>query len=338
MSLFELLRKLIDIPSVTGREREMARFLAARLSGSGFEVKSQPVDGERSNILAWVGSDPRVIFCTHLDTVPPHRVSSEDDSFIYGRGACDAKGPMAAMIEAAGRLRGSGVDEVGLLFVVGEETDSVGAREAEALGLRSEFVVVGEPTGNRLAVGHKGNLMLRLEAEGRSAHSAYPDLGSSAVDKLIDGLQGLRGLDLGTDPTLGDTLLNIGQIEGGSAPNVVPARASAEVCIRSGRPAAEVLARVKKAVEPEVRVLVRSQADPQKLLTVPGFETDVMPYGTDIPHLKGLGKPLLLGPGDGRDAHTDEEKVAKRQLQEAVGLYEKLARMLLVGKEGGAVG
>src|SRR6266550_2404148 len=187
MDLFELTRKLIDIPSVTGDEGAVGVFLTSHLEELGYKVKQQQVEGKRCNIIATSGS-PRVVFSTHMDTVPPQIPSSEDAENIYGRGACDAKGIIAAQIFAAERLRREGINEVGLLFTVDEETGSLGAQVAnmEPIAGECRFMINGEPTDNKLAIGTKGSLRCVLTTEGRAAHSAYPEQGDSAIEKLLD--------------------------------------------------------------------------------------------------------------------------------------------------------
>jgi acetylornithine deacetylase len=329
MDLFELAKSLIDIPSVTGSEGPLADFLVSLLVRESFRIRTQDVAPGRRNVLATLGEPPDVVLCTHLDTVPPWFGASEDMEYVFGRGACDAKGIMAAMITAAAGLRDSGLKRAGLLFVVGEETDSIGAQKANDLAPGSRFIIVGEPTRNKLAAAHKSVLTLTLAASGRSGHSAYPETGESAVVKLLDVLDDIRRLDFGDDPVLGPTIVNIGRIEGGAAPNVIPGSASAVLSFRSGASPDIILSRVAAAAAGRVAIAVTAKSEPQVLFTVPGFEQDVMPFGTDIPHLKTFGRPLLLGPGSVLDAHTENEKVEKRQLRDAVVMYQSLVRKLL---------
>jgi len=331
MNLIELAKDLINVPSVTGQENEIAEFLKGFLKSQGFDIQTQKVQGNRKNVLATSGSKPRIILCTHLDTVPPYFGASEDEDYIRGRGACDAKGIMASMIWAARELKKSGTKEIGLLFVVGEETDSIGAKMANDLDIGSDFIVVGEPTENKLGLGHKGVVVFRLAFRGKAAHSAYPELGVSAIEKLMDALQNVRSLDFGVDPLLGKSTLNIGKIEGGLAANIIADFASAELSIRSALPPAQILEKVMAAVGQEAEFHIRSQSEAQRLFTVPGMEQVAVPYGTDIPHLHphNFGKPLLLGPGSATLAHTEDERVEKRQLCEAVEIYKNLVKRLL---------
>lgn len=329
MNLLELTKKLVNIPSVTSSEAEIADFLSAYLRSQNFEVREQVVTGRRRNILALLRPDPWILLCTHMDTVPPFFAAAEDESSLYGRGACDAKGIMASMILAAKELGKEGLKDIGLLFVVGEETDSIGARAANTLNIGSRFIIVGEPTENKMGLGHKGLVILNISAAGKAAHSAYPRLGESAVEKLLDVLQEIRLLDFGADPALGETMVNIGKIEGGVAHNVIPDSASATISLRTGQPSDQIIDRIRQMAGQKARIEVVSQSEPQALFTLPEFEHIVLPYGTDIPYLKSFGKKLLLGPGSALAAHTGEEKVEKQQLFDAVELYKKVVRRLL---------
>lgn len=332
IDVFELLRTLIAIPSTTGDEGALADFLAGRLSGLGWTVKQQTVDGVRRNVFASDGSRPRVVLCTHMDTVPGDCVVHEDERFIHGRGSCDAKGSLAAMIAAAVRLNADGEKGVGLLFVAGEETDSLGARLANDWGIGSEYVIVGEPTENRLGLGHKGTVFVRLAVRGKRAHSALPHLGESAVDKLLDVLGDVRAVRFGEDPQLGPTFLNIGQIQGGSAANVVADEASAVLAVRPSVSVADVLSRLAEAAAGRAKMEIIAASEPQRLWILPGLETSVFPFGTDIPYLSALGRPLLYGPGSAVWAHAADERVDKAQLVEAVSGYQSLVRRLLAGE------
>jgi acetylornithine deacetylase len=331
MNLFELTRQLIDIPSVSGEEREVGDFLASHLEGLGYAVELQEVEGGRANVIATTRARPRVVFSTHMDTVPPYIASREDGEYVHGRGSCDAKGIAAAQIFAAEALRAAGVAEVGLLFTVDEEMGSLGARAANRhpLAPRCEYLVNGEPTGNRLASGSKGSLRVRLEAAGRAAHSAYPEEGDSAIEKLLDVLADVRAAAWPRDEFFGETTCNIGTLRGGARPNVIPAEAEAELQIRLVTPSAEVKKILEEAVAGRARVEYMSTAEPVRLHAVEGFAPEVVRFTTDIPYLQGWGTPLLLGPGSILDAHTPHERVSKRELQEAVGLYTRLARTLL---------
>jgi acetylornithine deacetylase len=282
------------------------------------------------NVIATATDLPRVFLSTHMDTVPPHIKAGEDDSYIYGRGSCDAKGIIAAQISAAEQLRAEGLN-VGLLFTVDEEASSAGASAANdhPLAISCRYLINGEPTDNKLATGSKGSLRLRISTQGRAAHSAYPEHGHSAIDTLLDVLAELRQCAWPSHEHFGDTTCNIGTIEGGTRANVISATAEADLQIRLVTPMAPVKEMLEQAVGDRALVRYLSEAEPQQMLGVAGFETCVVRFTTDIPYLTNWGKPLLIGPGSILDAHTDHERVAKRELTEAVDLYARLVRMLL---------
>ena len=324
-----LARGLIDIDSTSGREAEATDWLAARLRERGYRVTSQPVVDDRVNLIATVGpAEPEIVFSTHIDCVPPFFPSRIAGDLLYGRGACDAKGILAAEIAALDHLRAGGETRVGLLVVVGEEHGSHGARAANRLATRCRYLINGEPTDNRLAAATKGAYRVRLSAAGRAAHSAYPELGESAVEKLLDALVALRELDLPADPVLGATTYTVGLLSGGVAPNVVPPAAEADVNFRTVAPAPGVR-RLLDSLPGPVAVEDVVVVPPVTLTTVPGFDTEVFAFTTDIPFLSAWGKPLLLGPGSVHVAHTADEHVAVDELVRAVDLYAKLARELL---------
>ncbi len=324
-----LARSLIDIDSTTGHEQEAGAWLARFLRERGYQVVEQPLAGGRFNVYAHLGQPPQLVFSTHVDCVPPFFPSREERGLLFGRGSCDAKGILAAQVAAAERLRARGETRLALLFVAGEERGSDGARAANEhapAGVR--HLVNGEPTDNRLGAATRGVLRVRLHADGRAAHSAFPELGVSAIDKLLDALMVIRGLPLPEDPLLGRTHYTVGLIEGGVAPNVVSPRASAELLFRLVGEAAPVRAALA-VVESLVSIEHVLDIPAVRLHTVPGFETAVFPYTTDVPLLGRWGTPLLAGPGSIHVAHTDEEHVASDELRAAVELYETLAARLL---------
>jgi acetylornithine deacetylase len=323
-----LARQLIDIDSTTGREGDAAAFLARFLRDRGYSVLEQPLEGGRSNVIAAAG-DPHLVFSTHFDCVPPFYPSREEQGLLYGRGACDAKGILAAQIAAAERLRAEGETRVGLVFVAGEERGSDGAMAANRMASRSKFLVNGEPTGNRLGSATRGVLRVRLHATGRAVHSGYPELGESAIEKLMDALTALRSAVWPEDALLGRTHYSIGLIKGGIAPNVVPPDAEAEIVFRTVGPHDEVRRLLGEAVGDLVRIEAVLEIPPVRLRTLDGFPTAVFSYTTDIPLLDRWGTPLLLGPGSIEVAHTDHEHVKVAELHQAVDLYETLARRLM---------
>ena len=330
MNLFELTRQLIDIPSVTGEEAAASQFLASFLRDLGYQVELQEVEGSRSNVIATTHAVPKIVFSTHIDTVPPFIPSSEDNEYIYGRGSCDAKGIIAAQIFAAEQLRAEEMNEVGLLFTVDEELSSKGAQlvNHHPLAEQCQFMINGEPTDNKLAVGTKGSLRFFITTEGRSAHSAYPEAGDSAIETLLDLLGDIRKVNWPRDEFFGETTCNIGVIRGGTRPNVIPAEARAELQIRLPVTVEEVKQVVEESVAGRARIEYTSEHDPVKLFSVSGFEECVVRFTTDIPYLSRWGQPLLLGPGSILVAHTAHERIAKQELKDAVELYAQLARHL----------
>ena len=330
MSLFELTRRLIDIPSLTGDEGAVGSFLASHLKDLRYRVETQEIVPGRFNVLATTDEAPRIVLSTHMDTVPPFTGSSEDGEYIYGRGSCDAKGIIAAQIFAAERLRVRGMNEIGLLFTVDEELSSAGAQAVNQHPLAREcrFLINGEPTDNRMAVGTKGSVRLIITTSGRAAHSAYPEYGESAIDKLLDILHDIRAVDWPDDSFFGATTCNIGVLEGGTRPNVIPDHARAQLQIRLGIDIEQVKRIVERAVGGRGEVEYASAHNPVRLFSIPGFDETVVRFTTDVPYLSNWGKPLLLGPGSILDAHTDHERVSKRELEEAVELYVKLANKL----------
>jgi len=330
MNLFKLTRELIDIPSLTGDELAVGQYLARLLETLGYRVETQEVAADRFNVIATTRESPRVVFSTHMDTVPPFIESSEDEEFIHGRGSCDAKGIIAAQILAAERLRAEDVNDVGLLFTVDEESGSFGAQTANKHSLASEcrYLINGEPTDNRLATGTKGSIRAFITTQGRAGHSAYPEAGESAIEKLLDILEAIRHREWPEDSFFGTTTCNIGVLAGGTRPNVIADKARAELQIRLGIDIEHIKSVLDEAVGERGRIEYASEHNPIRLLGVPGFEQCVVRFTTDIPYLSSWGQALLLGPGSILDAHTDHERVSKRELNEAVQLYVDLARKL----------
>jgi acetylornithine deacetylase len=327
MDLFKLTRELIDIPSITGEEAQVGHYLSEYLRNLGYQVGQQEIAENRFNVIAKTDHAPYVFFSTHMDTVPPFIESSEDEEFIYGRGSCDAKGIIAAQIFAAERLRREGMSAVGLLFTVDEELSSIGAQAANNLGEAREcrYLINGEPTDNRLATGTKGSVRVFITTEGRAAHSAYPEAGDSAIEKLLDILQDVRAIEWPGDSFFGSTTCNIGVLAGGTRPNVIPDKSRAELQIRLGTDIEHVKRLLETAIAGRGRLEFASAHNPVRLFSVPDFDETVVRFTTDIPYLSNWGQPLLLGPGSIFDAHTDHERISKRELEAAVGLYMKLA-------------
>lgn len=328
-----LTRQLVDIESITENEAAAGHFLSTYLTSLGFKVEKMPVPraagGERFNVYASISADaPDVVLSTHIDTVPPFIPSREDDLYIYGRGSCDAKGIVAAQIAAAERLREMGV-RVGLLFLAGEERGSHGAKIANLQPKGSRFLINGEPTDNRLGLASKGSLNATITARGKMAHSAYPELGDSAIHKLIPVLDRILRMPLPTHPEVGPSTLNIGVLEGGHAPNVIADEASAAILIRLVGPSDEILADLHRAAGTDAKVNVLVDIPFKKLKKIDGYPTMVAAFTTDIPALSNWGEPLLLGPGSIHVAHTSGERLAKQEQREAIDLYTQIAHQLV---------
>ena len=330
MDPIALTRELVQLETPTGQEGPAVDYLARSLDGLGYRVTRQPVTPGRDNIYAY-REPPLVVFSTHLDCVPPYVPLREDDTHLHGRGSCDAKGLAAAMVAAAEQLAAEGERRIGLLFVVGEENGSDGAQVAHALGPKGRFLINGEPTENRLSIGQKGSLKVVLECDGRAAHSAYPDEGRSALLPLLDTLERLRRLPLATDPMLGPSTLNIGVLDAGVAPNVIPPAARAELLVRLVGPSDQPRREIAACAAPGVRVTFPTELPYFKNTAPPpaGWETTVVSYASDLPFHAAWGQGFQLGPGTIRVAHTSDERIAKAELLEGVRLYAKLARDLI---------
>jgi acetylornithine deacetylase len=333
MDIFQFTRALMEIESISWNEGAAGRWLRDYLADAGFEVMAQPVTDDRINVYARLG-DPVVTFSSHIDTVPPFVPFSEDEKNIYGRGACDAKGVVAAQIFAAKRLKDEGVTDIGLLYVVGEEDGSDGAKVANAIPNRNKFLINGEPTESQQAVATKGALRVVIEAKGRTAHSAYPELGESAIEKLLDILNDIRRADWPSSAELGPTTYNIGTITGGRRPNVVADFAASEVMFRTINQPDELYGRIVEVVGERAELKRGFSIPPVHTHTVKGIDipTSVVRFGTDIPCLTNWGTPMLFGPGSIHDAHTTHEFVAKQDLLNAVDTYAQMARTLLADR------
>jgi acetylornithine deacetylase len=333
MNVFELTRTLVDIESVTNNEEAVGNYLydyLVPLAGQyGGHVERIEVEPRRFNVFAQWGDGLTVTLSTHIDTVPPFVASREDDEHIWGRGACDTKGIIAAMITATEALLAQGQRDIGLLFVVGEERNSAGAYKAATTPRGSRYIVNGEPTENRLALGSKGALRYEVAASGKMAHSAYPELGDSAIHKLLDALDEIRRIPLPTDPLLGPSTLNIGTLSGGRAPNVIADEAKAEIMIRLVGDSTATKAALARATEGRAEMREVIEIPALRLGGVAGLETTVVAFTTDIPAFGGTwGEPFLIGPGSIHVAHTLEERVPKKQLLEAVTLYQRIVKDL----------
>ena len=331
MDLFELTKSLMDIPSVSGDEEAVGFYLRDYLVSLAWTVELQKVSENQNNVIAYLNDTPRVWLSTHMDTVPPFIAPSEDDEKVYGRGSCDAKGIIAAQITAAELLRKEGIEDIGLLYTVEEERASTGAKVANmhSIAVKCEYMINGEPTDNDLAIGSKGAFRAKIKTKGKAAHSAYPEQGDSAIEKLLDILEDVRHTKFPNDDFYGETTCNIATLDGGIALNVIAPNAEAGILIRLTTPDEPIRHALESLIRDRGELEVLSYSLPVKMLAVDGFEQKVVRFTTDIPHLTNWGQPLLLGPGSILVAHTKDEFVLKQDLQEAVGLYVDLAKKLL---------
>lgn len=331
MNLFELTAQLMSIPSTSGEEEAVGFYLRDHLESLGWTVELQTVTENQSNIIAYLNDTPRVWLSTHMDTVPPFIAPTEDEEKIYGRGSCDAKGIIAAQITAAELLRAEGVEDIGLLYTVEEERASTGAKIANEhpLAAKCEYLINGEPTDNDLAIGSKGAFRAKIKTRGKAAHSAYPEMGDSAIEKLLDILEDVRHTKLPNDDFFGETTVNLATLDGGIALNVIPPNAECGFLIRLTTPMEPIREAIENLIRDRGELEIMSYSLPVKMLAVDGFKQKVVRFTTDIPHLGKWGQPLLLGPGSILVAHTKDEFVLKKDLETAVDLYVALVKRLL---------
>jgi len=331
MDPIQLAKKLIRVPSLTGEEARIFEVLAYILYKAGYRTHAIWTAKGRPNLIAYKGK-PDIIFCSHLDTVPPYIGLREDKKYLYGRGACDTKGVIAAQIVSAFELNKQGINNIGFIFVVGEEVDHRGAIDVAKKFPFSNIkaIIVGEPTDNKLAVATKGILKVILQASGKAAHSAYPKLGHSAIHPLVEALNRIQQLKLPSHRVLGKSDINIGTIQGGVAANVFAAYAEAHVLIRTVTPSKGILKKIKQICGSKIRVTVDSINDPIQLQSQIGFKKTVVAFNTDVPYLKKHTKKIFLfGPGSILDAHRPDERISKNEIIKAVPLYIKLVKSLI---------
>ena len=334
MDLFELTKALMAVPSVSGEEEAVGFWLRGYLVSLGWQVELQSVSENQNNVIAWLNDTPRVWMSTHIDTVPPFILPTDDEEKIYGRSACDAKGIIAAQITAAELLRKEGIEDIGLLYTVEEERSSTGARVANdhPFASKCEYLINGEPTDNDLAIGSKGTFRLNIKTTGKAAHSAYPEQGDSAIERLLDILEDVRHTKFPDDDFFGETTVNIGTVTGGVALNVIPPAAEAGLAIRLTTPREPIEQALRSVVRDRGEIEILSCSEPVRMVEMDGFKQKVVRFTTDIPYLTNWGQPLLLGPGSILVAHTKDEFVLKKDLEDAVGLYVDLVKRLL-GRE-----
>jgi len=327
--IFKLLRELVGIESVSGNERSLTVFLADRLKNQGFRVSLQEVTSGRHNLVAHKGN-PRILYSTHLDTVAPFIPFSDDGEVLRGRGTCDAKGSMAAMLLAGEKLVAEGRDDIGYLFVVGEETTSDGAKKARELGLDPEYIILGEPTGNKVAAAQKGTLVFRLTVTGKAGHSALPSSGRSALHKTAALIHEWTENDWGVDSIRGETTLNFGRITGGVSANVIAPSCQVDGIFRLAGSFEKTMQIIKQKIrhDREIEFDVLSHSEPLDFAEVQGFAKEVVAFGSDAPYLKDIADIVMCGPGSIIHAHSAEEQIGLPDLLEGVDLYYRLARAL----------
>jgi acetylornithine deacetylase len=335
VQLVEFAERLIRTESITGNETAVAALAAEALEHDGFQVVRMEAGSGRHNVFAF-HDPPRAVLSTHMDTVSPFVPFRREGEWLCGRGACDAKGILSAMACAALSLAREGHRDVGLLLVVGEERGSDGAKAANAWPNRCEFLINGEPTENRLALGSKGAVRFLIRASGRAAHSSVPETGDSAVLKLLDVLEDLRRIRWPAHPVLGEPSLNVGTLRGGTLANVVPDRAESECMLRTVENTSAVKRAIESAVRGRAAIHYLFECDPVLFERVEGFDTMVASFTTDIPLLTKWGRPFLLGPGSIRHAHSDDERISVAELERSVELYRRLTLALLARPKGSA--
>ncbi|KAF9888623.1 hypothetical protein FE257_008555 [Aspergillus nanangensis] len=337
--VISLLYDLIEVPSNSEYEQDVAVFLDNHLTALGYTVERIPIaqGSTRENVYAYLGSQRKTRAClsSHMDTVPPHIPLRVDGSTIYGRGACDDKGPMAAQICALEELRAEGKvkeGDVSLLFVVGEEKGGPGMLAANNHDLSFEGVVFGEPTEGKLVVGHKGHLVFELIGEGKACHSGYPHHGTNANIALVEALNDFLTTKFPDSSLLGPSTFNIGKLEGGVSYNIVPAASKALCAVRvaTDMPGIKKIVADTAAKHPNIRLEFKFEY-PETLLDhdVEGFETGPVSYGTDVPRFKGNHKKYLYGPGSILVAHGENEQIEMSELLEGVKRYKTLTTHIL---------
>jgi len=328
--MYNLLSKLVNIPSVTGSEQEIGRFLVEECRRLGYDVKTQSVTRDRFNVVATTHASPTVLFNTHMDTVPDFIPFSHKGNTFYGRGACDAKGQIVAMLAAGEQLKADGFFNFGFLFVVGEEVVSDGAKMANSLALDSKFVIVGEPTGNKMAIGQKGVLVYNVRARGTGGHSSQPEKGVSAIHDLVSFLSPWIEKDWGADPVLGKNLINVGLLNGGSGINVLAEQAQARGLFRVATSLDALRRQIFSNCPAHIVIEEESASPPQTFLTLPGYETFVAGFGTDAAYLRDLGQVVLCGPGSIQFAHRQDEQIQLSDLEKAVYQYQDIAKKIVM--------
>ena len=382
---WQLFKDILSIDSTSGKEREMALWINDHLDAPSKELM-EVGDGTLNLFLKW--GTPSVVFCTHMDTVPPYiapefpelpegsdvsQTSLRDPSHlrwappsypaeggqsfrdvtslrITGRGSCDAKGQIFAMYTACKELEAKGCTGFGLLILAGEETGSWGAKAFSKTGFEAPFLIVGEPTDNKMVSAAKGTLSYDLKFTGEAFHSGYPQCGTSAVELFNQFYNALKAVEWGLDPELGETTWNIGLLHSDNPQNILSPELTCRLYFRTtflshqavqdwmaGAPEALSSALLRNPVRanaperasaPLLAVTARGGDVPARYVTLPGFESAPVAFGSDAPHLTGFGHKIICGPGSIKVAHRDNENVLAADLEKAVEQYVKMCRFL----------
>ena len=328
---FQFFEEFLSIDSTSGKERKVAKWLAERLPGM-FPAANRPAlraedvgDGTLNLLLTW--GTPRIVFCSHLDTVPPYIPPGLASSVISGRGSCDAKGQVFAIVETCKRLAEEGKTDFGMLLLAGEETGSWGAKAFAKTAFRAEYLVVGEPTDNCMVSASKGTKSFDLKFTGEAFHSGYPQYGVSAVDLFVEFVNALKAKDFGMDPVLGETTWNIGLVHSGNPQNILSPELTCRLYFRTTFVSDEAVCKwMAEAQGGRLAVTARGGDTPARYWTVEGLPSKSVAFGSDAPHLKNFTHKAICGPGSITVAHRDEECVRAADLATAVEQYLALYR------------
>lgn len=326
-----MLNFLLDIlrfNSTSGSENELAMYISDKYKPKNANSEIQVTDNGRLNIFFSYG-EPKIIFCSHLDTVPPYFQPQKNGDIISGRGSCDAKGQIAYLFEAFKQLKSEGHTNIGMLMVSGEEDGSQGAIRANKDLIDCNYIIIGEPTENKLIKASKGNLLVKVNFKGKSCHSGYPQNGDSAVEHMISFFNRLNSIDFPEDTVLGKTTYNIGKVESSNAHNVVSNSAECKIFFRTTFATNEILKKKLNEIKyNNIEFEFIYGDEPLNFYTIDGFKTDVVSFGTDAPAFTNVKNKILYGPGSILDAHTDKEYVKIEGLHTAVEdvklIYKKI--------------
>ena len=319
----ELFRQILSFDSTSGSERELGQWLAEHLEAPFVET-FEVGDGTLNVLLRW-SETPRVVYCSHMDTVPPYIPPTFTDDRVLGRGTCDAKGQFYAMYRACQRLAAAGEKDFALLIVSGEETGSWGAKAFSKTGFTAPLLVVGEPTDNCMVSASKGTKRFDLTFTGKAFHSGYPEHGVSAVELFVDFMNALRAAGFPDDPVLGPTTWNVGHLVSDNPQNILSPELSCRLYFRTTFASdAAVVAWMRAQASDRLRVEEIGGDAPARYFTLPGFPTKPVAFGSDAPHLTGFAQKIICGPGTITVAHRDDEFLSLSDFQQAINNYVKI--------------